>query len=139
MKSNWVVMAAGVLVVASGVFGGQYAWQAVQAYQAAAEAQSPQGLQRAAVLEKLQAPETATFRNVRQSKTAVNTWCGEVNARNLLGSQVGFTRYIVDVNVNEGKFVGTFVVVDPKSASRGASEEDAQLFEQSWKLMCEPK
>lgn len=58
---------------------------------------SPYAEQRAMVRELLNDPDSAVFRNARESPRAPGLWCGEVNARNKMGGMVGFTRYMVDL------------------------------------------
>ena len=57
----------------------------------------PSVKQRITVKQALFDPESAVFRNERQSRVNKIFWCGEVNAKNLMGGNAGFHRYVVDL------------------------------------------
>lgn len=138
---------AALVIVAGGVFAGEWLWQqhldrkakAQQQAQAAAEAAeklTPKGIQRDALLENLHDPESAQFRNVRQSSVDSGVWCGEVNARNRMGGRVGFTRYMVTLKMVDGKVAGTFVEMDRPDPSGEDAKRQASYFSTMWDLTC---
>jgi hypothetical protein len=81
MNQFWITAALVLGVVAAG------AWY----YEHAA---SPEAQVRRTVRDSLNDPESAVFRNLRQSERDLDVWCGEVNARNRIGGMVGFTRFV---------------------------------------------
>jgi hypothetical protein len=112
---------------------GWHYWQVWAADRAAAKAkaeaeafaQTPQGKQRALMLDYLNEPGSAQFRNERVSGQPTK-WCGEVNARNRMGGWVGFTRYMADIQRAK------VWVAEPR-----ADKDD--FFEFMWRLDCEGK
>ena len=145
-----ISLAAGtaVLVVAAGVFGGEWLWQQhldrkalaerqAQAAAEAAERASPRGMQRDAVRDQLHDPGSAQFRNERQSPADDAVWCGEVNARNRMGGLVGFTRYMVTLKLDKGKLDKAFVDLDRPDASSDDAKKQAGFFATMWNLTCE--
>jgi hypothetical protein len=147
-KPTGLMFVLAAVAVAAGVFGGQYLWHTYQVRQAAAaaaaaqaaaeaEASTPMAKQRVAVLEKLHHPESAVFRNVRQSKVDPSMWCGEVNARNALGGMVGFTRYTATVLTEGKKDILLSASIDPAGPGRDAQGPLATMFQEEWRQLCE--
>ena len=158
-----VVLALGVICFAAiGTFGGLWMWSKYTKWQeeaaladsekaAAAERMSPRGLQREAVLFRLNDRSSAQFRSERQSRSDSKSWCGEVNARNRMGAMVGFRRYIASASIDPAKLLEAAkqepvspgelkeiqenlfsVDIDPDSPSSG--EQDA--FNKRWSVYC---
>jgi hypothetical protein len=86
MRAKTISVALGLIVVASGAAGAYAAWTLRY---------SPTALQRAAVRNYLNDPDSAIFRDDRPALTGKHVWCGAVNARNRMGGMIGFTRYVV--------------------------------------------
>ncbi|WP_223449917.1 MULTISPECIES: hypothetical protein [unclassified Pseudomonas] len=76
------------------------------------------------VRDYLKDPQSAVFRNI-DSRHQV--FCGEVNSRNSFGGMVGFSRFIALPRDSR-------VFLEEEFESRNARG----LFEQSWRLTCEP-
>lgn len=146
MASAIVYSSCAAAAIAAGVFGGQFAWKTFEARQAAsaaevaamaenAEARTPRGLQRSAVLERMHDPASAVFRNIKEVRFAPGTWCGEVNAKNKMGGMVGFTRYIVELRFIGEEYSSSWVQLD----DRDKDSFDGKSFEQIWQAICVPE
>lgn len=103
--------------------------QALAAADAEAFKRSPEGIVRGFVSERLHDAASAEFRNVRQSPRSQTIWCGEVNGRNRMGGMVGFTRFVVDVQLEQLNFAPLRDSTDPTS--------EAAVFRSRWSTFCE--
>lgn len=91
---------------------------------------SPEAKQRQIVKSKLNDPESAVFRDDRQSSNpqSTNVWCGEVNARNRMGGMVGFTRYIAEIEEDRSlAFLDRITLDDSRDEG----------FAAQWRAFCE--
>lgn len=77
-------------------------------------------------------PDSAQFREIKQSGKDKDVWCGEINAKNRVGGYVGYTRYVLQtIGFEEMKPRDVFV-------SRFLTERDSQSeFQSAWRLFCE--
>lgn len=80
---------------------------------------------------RLNDPDSAQFRNVKQNPNDKDVWCGELNAKNKLGGYVGFSRYVMQtIGFDSLKASEVFVsrfLVDGKDGE----------FSAAWRLFCE--
>lgn len=132
---------------AAGSFGGALAWDAykdwraekvAQAQKLAADAErkTPKGQHREAIKLQLFDPDSAEFRNERQSKRDDSTWCGQVNGRNRMGAKVGFTRYVVELRLSDMPVPWLAKVrMEPGEAGHGTVE--SEMFNGVWRTYCE--
>lgn len=89
---------------------------------------SPEALSMAVVKSKLNDPDSAVFRNhLKAKRGGEGVWCGEVNARNRMGGMVGFTRYVIAMELDRD-----LAVLDQVHIDDGSTE-----FQGKWSLMCE--
>jgi hypothetical protein len=81
---------------------------------------------------RLNDPDSALFRDVKQSRRDKEVWCGELNAKNRMGGYVGYTRYVVQT-------IG-FEMTKPREVfvTRFLTEkDDGSEFQSAWRLFCE--
>lgn len=78
-------------------------------------------------------PESAQFRNVKQSTKDPEVTCGELNARNRLGGMVGFTRYILVLPDGSREHRDDHELV--KVLSKFHTEQESG-FDAKWALWC---
>lgn len=81
---------------------------------------------------RLNDPDSALFRDIKQSARDKEVWCGELNAKNKMGGYVGYTRYVVQT-------IG-FEMMKPRDVfiERFLTEKDSgSEFQSAWHLFCE--
>jgi hypothetical protein len=93
---------------------------------------SDEGKHKDVVKTRLNDPDSALFRDVKQSARDKEVWCGELNAKNRMGGYVGYTRYVVQT-------IG-FETMKPREVfiSRFLTEkDDGSEFQSAWRLFCD--
>jgi hypothetical protein len=95
---------------------------------------SQEGLQADYVRLFLNDPDSAQFRDVKQSKRETKAWCGELNARNRMGGMAGFTRYVVLLPEDARSTLSH----DRETAKllAGFHTEGSDGFDAKWRLWC---
>ena len=84
------------------------------------------------VKSQLTDPESAQFKNARQSKQDTEVWCGEINSKNRLGGYTGFQRYVIQT-IGFGEVPPEEVYISRLVTEDGQPEE----FKSAWRLFCE--
>lgn len=134
-----------LVLAAAGTFGGNWAWQAYQQRQLAAQAEvarlaaeadakAPRGRARAALKRLLHDPDSAQFSGERAGRQA-DVWCGVVNAKNRMGGFVGARRFYVDL-MSDAQLASMDEAVfepDPDRAERVLID----LFDSRFSARCE--
>ncbi len=77
-------------------------------------------------------PDSASFREIKQSSKDKDVWCGEINAKNKMGGYAGYTKYVIQT-------IG-FEILSAREVhvSRFLTERDnSSEFQSAWRLFCE--
>jgi hypothetical protein len=100
---------------------------------------TPQALHKKVVLGYLNDPDSAKFGTQFQSTRDKTVWCGEVNAKNKMGSMAGFTRYVVYLN-DHADIAGirNEIYIDSPDAVGDAAKDAAMVFVSKWNIFCRP-
>lgn len=93
---------------------------------------SSENMHKEVVKSRLYDPESARFKNIRQSKQGKEVWCGEINSKNRLGGYIGFQRYVIQT-IGFGEHPPEKVFVTRFVTEEGEPDE----FRSAWRLFCE--